>query len=228
MVPRTAVLPPTFFQIERLRSLILLAQQSEGRFPVWTPEHWSDRASRLSPNPQPAAVLMALIERGGPLGPSLVLTRRPDTLRHHPGQVSFPGGRAERHDPHLTHTACREATEELGIPADCIEPLVCLPQYQTVTGFQVQPVLALLSQRVEFLPDPQEVARVFEVPLSFLMNPAHHEHRQLVHEGETIRFYAIPFEDEFIWGATAAMIRNLYHFFCALHEQSPELKSARP
>ncbi|MEY4013600.1 MAG: hypothetical protein RLZZ290_464 [Pseudomonadota bacterium] len=190
---------------------------------MWAPEQWTDREARLSKDPQPAAVLMALIERGHPATPAMVLTRRPDSLRHHPGQVSFPGGRAEASDPNLIHTACREATEELGVPTEYIEPLTCLPQYQTVTGFQVQPVLALIAQHARFSPDPREVARVFEVPLSFLMNPEHHEHRQLVHEGETIRFFAMPYEDEFIWGATAAMIRNLYHFFCALYEQSRDI-----
>ncbi|MGA1694532.1 MAG: CoA pyrophosphatase [Burkholderiaceae bacterium] len=222
-LPRTAVIPHTFFQFERLRPLISLAQQSHGRFPLWTPEQWSDRAARLTQDAQPAAVLMALVERADQDTPSLVLTRRPDTLRHHPGQVSFPGGRAEASDPDLIYTACREATEELGVPSHCIEPLTCLPKYQTVTGFQVQPVLALMAQHAQFSPDPREVARVFEVPLGFLMNPEHHEHRMLVHEGETIRFFAMPYEDEFIWGATAAMIRNLYHFFCALYEQSRDM-----
>jgi 8-oxo-dGTP pyrophosphatase MutT (NUDIX family) len=198
----------------------MAARVSQGRFPAWEPEQWADRQDRLTAEAQPAAVLMPLIDRGCGQGPSLVFTKRPESLRHHPGQMSFPGGRAEPHDSSLIDTACRETTEELGIERHQIQPWLELPQYQTVSGFLVQPVLAALSPSVEFRPDGREVDRVLEVPLQFLMDPRGHEHRQLVHEGETIRFFAISFQDEFIWGATAAMVRNLYHFFCALYEQS--------
>ncbi len=163
---------------------------------------------------------MALVDRGSGLGPSLVLTKRPESLRHHPGQVSFPGGRAEPQDPDLVQTACRETVEELGLPAEAIDPWITLPRYQTVSGFEVQPVLAAIDAQARFVPDRVEVAQVFEVPLGFLMDPAHHQQRQLIHEGETIRFFAMSYEGAFIWGATAAMIRNLYHFLRALQEQS--------
>jgi len=163
---------------------------------------------------------MPLIDRGLAHGPALVLTKRPENLRHHPGQMSFPGGRAEPQDSSLIDTACRETSEELGIALRSIEPWITLPKYQTVTGFEVLPVLALIDPQTHYQPDASEVERVVEVPLQVLMNPLLHEHRQLTYEGETIRFFAMPFQDEFIWGATAAMIRNLYHFFCALHEQS--------
>jgi 8-oxo-dGTP pyrophosphatase MutT (NUDIX family) len=117
-------------------------------------------------------------------------------------------------------TACRETVEELGLPAEAIDPWITLPRYQTVSGFEVQPVLAAIDAQARFVPDRVEVAQVFEVPLGFLMDPAHHQQRQLIYEGETIRFFAMSYEGAFIWGATAAMIRNLYHFLRALQEQS--------
>ena len=171
-----------------------------------------------------AAVLMGLratVEPNTGLpGCSLVLTRRLPSLKHHPGQISLPGGACEPSDGSPEMTACREAEEEIGLPRDHIEPLFQLPVYRTVTGFEVTPVIGLLPEASVYRPDPREVAQVFEVPMSFLMNPRHHQRRGLRIESGPIEFFAMPYEQHFIWGATAAMLRNLYHFFYATWNQS--------
>jgi 8-oxo-dGTP pyrophosphatase MutT (NUDIX family) len=187
-------------------------------FPQWSPEARADRRLRGLEFTQlsPAAVLIAVC----PVSSDLILTRRPLHLKDHPGQISFPGGRMEPSDASLIETACREAEEEIGLKRHWITPLLTLPQYITVTGFQVTPVLGVLSPGYGLSPHPDEVDEIVRVPLGFLMDPRNHQLRQVTIESELIEFFAMPYQSHFIWGATAAMIRNLYHFFVAAWNQS--------
>ncbi|MFM1880694.1 MAG: putative nudix hydrolase YeaB [Pseudomonadota bacterium] len=126
----------------------------------------------------------------------------------------------ETTDASLIETACREAEEEVGLRRRWITPLLTLPEYITVTGFQVTPVLSVLSEGYYLIPHPEEVAEIVRVPLAFLMDPRNHQLRQVQIESELVEFFAIPYRTHFIWGATAAMIRNLYHFLIAAWNQS--------
>ena len=163
--------------------------------------------------PTPASVLIPVIAHQAAL--NILLTQRTSHLYDHPGQISFPGGRADPDDQSPEHTALREAEEEIGLPAHRVEILGCLPHYLTITGYQVTPVVGLVTPGHQYQADPFEVAEIFEVPMSFLMNPHHHEHRMWQSPEGARRFYAMPYENKFIWGATAGMLRNLYHFLRA-------------
>lgn len=155
----------------------------------------------------PAAVLFPIVLRED--GLMVLLTQRTAHLRDHAGQVSFPGGRVEREDQSAIDTALRETEEEIGLARDNIEVLGFLPEYRTGTGFQVTPVVALVHPPFELTPDPFEVAEVFEVPLEFLLDPANHKQHSLHHRGALRHYFAMPYGDYFIWGATAGMIRSL-------------------
>lgn len=173
--------------------------------------------------PTPAAVLVPLVvpEASAPL--RVLLTKRTAHLYDHAGQISFPGGRVDEGDASREATALREAEEEVGLAASAIEIVGAMPDYLTGTGFIVTPVIGMIAGPFVVRPDPFEVAHVFEVPLDFLMNPANHEKRAVRwrdEQGEHERhFYAMPYRDagetRFIWGATAAMLRNLYHLLRA-------------
>lgn len=152
----------------------------------------------------PAAVLVPLVNR--PAGLTLLLTQRSATLPDHPGQISFPGGRVDPEDASDEAAALREAEEEVGLPPACVTLLGRLASYQTVTGFSVTPVVGWVEPPFDLRPDPVEVADVFEVPLAFVLEPAHQQ-RHFRMLGERRRdFYAIPYGDRYIWGATAAML----------------------
>ena len=183
--------------------------------PAWEPEVSSER--RMTPRePAHASVLIPLVMRDEL---SVLLTRRTDHLRDHAGQISFPGGRAEPHDADPAATALREAEEEVGLPHEHVEVIGALPIYKTVTAFMVTPVVALVRPGFQLRPDPFEVAEVFEVPLAFLMQPAHHQRHAFEFAGERREFFSMPWQAGgqryFIWGATAAMLRNLYRFLSA-------------
>ena len=156
----------------------------------------------------PASVLFPIVLRPGE--PTVLLTQRTAHLRDHPGQISFPGGRAEPEDASPAHTALREAEEEVGLLPAHIEIAGYLPEYRTSTGFRVTPVVAMVTPPFDLRPDPFEVAEVFEVPLSFLLDPANHQQHSLHHRGKLRSYYAMPYGDYFIWGATAGMIMSLY------------------
>jgi 8-oxo-dGTP pyrophosphatase MutT (NUDIX family) len=189
----------------------------------FTPEMQGDgRPFDAQLNPSPAAVLVALVQR--PHGLSVLLTRRSEHLRGHAGQISFPGGRSEATDADAADTALREAQEEVGLARDRIEVLGELPVYTTVTSYVVTPVIALVQPPFELALDSFEVAEAFEVPLAFLMAPVHHQRHVFTYEGGQRQFLSMPWHgagadgqerEYFIWGATAAMLRNLYRFLAA-------------
>jgi 8-oxo-dGTP pyrophosphatase MutT (NUDIX family) len=180
----------------------------------WQPEPVVEPRVRAGNTaPVPAAVLIGLVMRAE--GLTVLLTERTAHLHDHAGQVSFPGGRVEPEDDGAKATALRETEEEIGLRADYIEIIGALPEYTTGTGFRVTPVVGLVAPGFELKPDPFEVANVFEVPLAFLMDPKHHETRRAT-VGDVVRsFYTMPYREHFIWGATAAMLRNLYRFLAA-------------
>lgn len=159
--------------------------------------------------PKPAAVLVPLVARGG--GLSMLLTQRQPHLRRHAGQVAFPGGRIDSEDEGPVAAALRETVEETGIGPGFIEPLGFLDTYLTSTNYRVVPVVGLVRAGFSVMPHEPEVADVFEVPLAFLMDPAHHERHSREWQGRLRFYYAMPWQERYIWGATAGMIRNLYH-----------------
>ena len=156
----------------------------------------------------PAAVLVPVVVRGSL--PTVLLTRRTDHLHHHPGQISFPGGRVEAADTSPIDTALRETQEEIGLDRRHIELIGTLPDYLTGTGFRVTPLVGLVTPPFELTLDAFEVAEAFEVPLSHFLDPANHEQHSIVHEGRVRQFHAMPYQGYFIWGATAGIIMSLY------------------
>lgn len=181
--------------------------------PVWVPD--------MARDPLPggrelraAAVLIGIVLR--PAGATVLLTERTTHLSSHSGQVAFPGGRTDPEDDGPVGTALRESWEEVGLEAGFVEVLGQLPAYGTVSAYVVTPVVALVTPDFVLKPNPFEVADVFEVPLDFLMDPArHHRHRMEAPDGRR-EWLSMPWTDpatgkeHFIWGATAAMLRNLY------------------
>ena len=155
----------------------------------------------------PAAVLFPIVVRDA--GHTVMLTQRTAHLRDHAGQISFPGGRVEADDLSPTHTALRETEEEVGLSRERVEVLGFLPEYRTGTGFRVTPVVGLVHPPFDLQPDPFEVAEVFEVPLAFLLDPANHQRHEMHYRGALRQYFAMPYGDYFIWGATAGMIRSL-------------------
>jgi 8-oxo-dGTP pyrophosphatase MutT (NUDIX family) len=156
-----------------------------------------------------AAVLIPLLLKDDGLW--VLLTQRTNHLRDHAGQISFPGGRMDPEDLSPNDTALRESEEEIGLDRKRVEIIGHLPQYLTVSGYSVTPVVGLVQAQAEYVLDEFEVADVFEVPLSFLLDPANHQIRVWQSEQGGRRFYSMPYENRFIWGATAGMLRNLYH-----------------
>ena len=186
-----------------------------GNPPPWAPElvaekKFADRA------PADAAVLLPLVMRDEL---TLLLTRRTAHLSTHSGQIALPGGKIDPTDADPTAAALRETFEEIGIPPERIEVLGTLPVYVTGTSFIVTPVVGLVQPGFELVPNPDEVDDVFEVPLSFLMNPLHHRKHAFDFEGVVREWYSMPYQDgdqeRFIWGATAGMLRNFYRLLSA-------------
>jgi 8-oxo-dGTP pyrophosphatase MutT (NUDIX family) len=153
-----------------------------------------------------AAVLLPLI---GGRDPALLLTRRTQNLARHSGQVSFPGGRSEPHDLSAAETALRETMEETGIAPGFVSVVGYLDRYVTGTGFDIQPVVGVLAQGFALAPDAREVAEIFQVPLSFLRDPANRRRQTRVWQGRMRSFYVYNWEGREIWGATAAIIAGL-------------------
>ena len=203
----------------------LNAQALRARFaapPVWTPEVVREPKFSERP-PADAAVLVPLVLRHE--GLSVLLTQRTAHLPTHAGQIAFPGGKVDAHDRSVHAAALREAHEEVGLHPQHVEVIGQLPVYTTGSGFHVTPVVALVQPPFELVPNPGEVDAVFEVPLAFLMNPAHHRRHILDWQGQRRQWFSMPYlqilpgspdpVERFIWGATAGMLRNFYRFLLA-------------
>jgi 8-oxo-dGTP pyrophosphatase MutT (NUDIX family) len=156
--------------------------------------------------PTAAAVLVPIVLRDEL---TVLLTQRTDTLKKHAGQISFPGGRTDADDTSAVHTALREAAEEIGLADQHVEPIGFLDGYRTGTGYLITPVVALIKPPFDLTLHPGEVADAFEVPLAFLLDPANHRQDSREWRGRTRSFWAMPFGDRYIWGATAGMLKNL-------------------
>jgi len=155
-----------------------------------------------------AAVLVPIVAH--PAALTVLFTQRTPHLKKHPGQISFPGGRAEPGDATPEFTALREAQEEIGLQPERAEILGRLPEYLTRTGYRVTPVIGLLQPPLELAPDAREVDEIFEVPLAFLLDPRNHRRETREIQGRTVAYYVMQFEERTIWGATAGMLMNLY------------------
>jgi len=155
-----------------------------------------------------AAVLVPIVARAPEV--TVLMIRRTDTMRNHSGQIAFPGGRLEESDRGPVDAALREAEEETGLERVLVAPQGFLDGYLTRTSYQVVPVVALVKPGFSLRPDPAEVADIFEVPLRFLMKPDNHLLHSLEWQGKTRSYYAMPYGERYIWGATAGMIKNLY------------------
>jgi 8-oxo-dGTP pyrophosphatase MutT (NUDIX family) len=161
----------------------------------------------LSPDRKlrPAGVLAPIIERDGALW--LILTKRSSALKHHPGQIAFPGGKQDEGDPDVIAAALREAHEEIGLPPDLVDVLGTLPPHETVTSFQVTPVIAFVRETFDIVLELGEVEEVFTVPLSHVLDPANYLIHSRHWRGQRRYYYTVPYGPYYIWGATARMLR---------------------
>ena len=207
-IAREGAIAPSLLSAAHLRQRF--AQPS-----LWTPESTDEHLLSPLNSFRPASVLIPLVLRDE--GLSLLLTHRAAHLHDHAGQISFPGGRFEKTDASPIETALREAREEIGLDRQHVDVIGLLPQYRTGTGYEITPVVGLVQPPFKLKADPLEVASIFEVPLSFLMDAQNHQLRSIELPGGAGRrhFYAMPYHQHFIWGATAGMLRNLFHFLRA-------------
>lgn len=154
-----------------------------------------------------AAVLLPVQDIAGEL--SLILTQRPMHLRAHPGQISFPGGKIEPSDTNAIAAALREAEEEIGLLRHNVDVIGTFPAHNTFTGFEITPVIGIVKQAFVMKLDPGEVADCFSVPLSFFIEPTHRHQKRFLRQGRYYNVHFIPYQQRFIWGATAAIIDHL-------------------
>ena len=213
---------PQFWQrriAERLRGSTARHEQADWVLPGLTAQETRAFESFLPKQLVPAAVLMPIVLHDPKA--TVLFTQRSSALRHHAGQISFPGGRLESSDASPSAAALREAQEEVGLDPDFVTVAGFLPDHIIGTGFRVTPVVGLVHPPFTCKADTFEVAEIFEVPLRFLMDPKNHEVRVLNWEGGNRRFFAMPYPrgeaggQYFIWGATAGMLRNFYRFLAA-------------
>ena len=198
-------------------SRVLRPQPSDDIFDPRTGRSWAPSDFDLNPDmvadfavmepARPAAVLIPLIARDEL---TVLLTKRSATLNAHAGQISFPGGRVDDEDASPTAAALREAEEEIGIDRRYVEPLGFIDSYRTGTGYRVMPLVAFVQPGFSLQLNPDEVESAFEVPLRFLMDPANHQKHMREWRGRERSFYAIPYGERYIWGATAGMLKNLH------------------
>jgi 8-oxo-dGTP pyrophosphatase MutT (NUDIX family) len=175
---------------------------------------WSDPGAVDDASLRPASVLVPIVAREDEL--TVLFTRRTEHLKNHSGQVAFPGGREEPHDGSAEAAALREAREEIGLDAANVELIGRLDEYRTRTGFRITPVVGIVRPPFMLTPDIHEVDEIFEVPLSFLLDPANHVQQSREFEGRTARFYVMQYGRHCIWGATAGMLVAFYRRLAAL------------
>jgi 8-oxo-dGTP pyrophosphatase MutT (NUDIX family) len=168
------------------------------------PEIWARAGVKAE---RPAAVLIPIIDRSEP---TVLLTLRTAELASHAGQVAFPGGKIDPADESPVAAALREAREETGLPPTLIEPIGYLDLYLTFSGFRILPTVARVKPDFSLALNPREVTEAFEVPLKFLMTPANHQRKTRDWNGFARDYYAIPYQNRYIWGITAGILRNLY------------------
>ena len=169
------------------------------------PALWPDPRTRAIAQFKPAAVLVAITDRPKP---GLLLIHRPETMRAHPGQVAFPGGRIDPGEDAVT-AACREAEEELALPRAAVRIIGPADTYRTGSGYEITPIIALIPPDLPLRPNPAEVADWFEAPLDFVLNPANHQPRNITVDGVSRRFIEMDYQGHRIWGVTAAILSNL-------------------
>ena len=157
---------------------------------------------------RPAAVLVPFVERRERI--NVILTKRMDHLKSHSGQVAFPGGKIDEADPDAVAAALREAHEEIDLQPNDVEVIGQLPDYHTGSGYRISPVLGIVKPNAVMSANPEEVDYVFEVPLSYLMDPANHNRGSREFGGSRRYYFEMPYQDHYIWGVTANMLRMLY------------------
>jgi len=195
--PRAPVLPDRAAIANRLAALPPVAE-------LLTADDLEKQQLAGAQPTRPAAVLLLVVNR--PDAPAVVFTQRTAHLSAHAGQISFPGGRSDEGDRTPEHTALREAHEEVGIAPEQVEVLGRLPEYCTSTGYCVTPIVGWAEPPLVYRPDPHEVEDVFEVPLSFLLDPRNHRYESAFYRGRMRKYWAMPYGERFIWGATAGML----------------------
>ena len=216
--PREVAVDGTDAHLPAVPASSLTAAALKARFanpPEWEAELRSEPLFTERPLAD-ASVLAGIVMRDKP---ALLFTERTTHLSTHSGQVALPGGKRDATDRDAAHTAIREAQEEVGLDPALVEVIGTLPTYQTGTNFIITPVVALVDPAHTLTLNPGEVADAFEVPLEFLMNPAHHRRHHVEFEGMHREWFSMPYmagsTQRFIWGATAGMLRNLYRFLAA-------------
>lgn len=177
-----------------------------------------DEARILAEPVRPAAVLVPIVLREE--AATILLTKRTEHLAKHAGQVSFPGGSVDEADENAVAAALREAEEEIGLNAKYVNVIGSLDQYRTGTGFEITPVVATVRPGFDLSLQEEEVAEAFEVPFEFVLNRKNHQRQSAVWKGRRRHYYAMPYGDYFIWGATAAMLVNLVDVMEAVREQA--------
>lgn len=176
-----------------------------------------DATELLNETPRQAAVLVPIVRHDD--GPTILLTQRTETLSKHAGQVSFPGGSIDDGDENALAAALRETHEEIGLTKDYISVHGELDRYRTGTGFEITPIVASVRPGFSLQIDSGEVAAAFEVPLDFILDRSNHQRQSAVWRGRRRHYYAMPYGDFFIWGATAAMLVNLVDVMEAAKEE---------
>lgn len=163
---------------------------------------------------RPAAVLVPLVDRTA--GLTVLLTQRTADMPSHAGQIAFPGGRRHEEDRDLVATALRETEEEIGVGAHHIDIVGPIDNYVTGSGYLITPIVGFVTPTFDLKPDPREVADIFEVPLAFFLDPANHHVHSRTWQGRERRYYAMPYGERYVWGATAGMLKNLWRILCEL------------